>query len=77
MAILSDYEEEHQTQTTPNKPFTVAFDPSNPLGFLEKAFEFVARESDLFKSDFLIKDVSAVVGMVRRKWKWRRRRGKN
>ncbi|XP_022862340.1 protein BOBBER 1-like [Olea europaea var. sylvestris] len=67
MAILSDYEEEEQTQTTSNKPFTAAFDPSNPLGFLEKAFEFVARESDLFKSHFLIKDVSAVVGMVKEK----------
>lgn len=67
MAILSGYKEERQTQTTSNKPFTAAFDPSNPLGFLEKAFEFVVGESDLFKSDFLIKNVSAVVGMVKEK----------
>ncbi|CAI9771991.1 unnamed protein product [Fraxinus pennsylvanica] len=64
---ILDYEEEDQMQTTSNKPFTAAFDPSNPLGFLEKVFEFVARESDLFKSDSLIKDVSAVVRMVKEK----------
>ncbi|KAG6391557.1 hypothetical protein SASPL_149313 [Salvia splendens] len=37
---------------------------SEPLGFVEKVFEFVARESDLFKSD---SDVNAVFRMIRSK----------
>lgn len=73
MAILSDYEEEDQRKASSSsssavkKPFSVALDPSDPLGFLEKVFEFVARESDLFKSDSLVRDVNAVVRMVKDK----------
>ncbi|XP_075494252.1 protein BOBBER 1-like [Primulina tabacum] len=72
MAILSEFEEDiHSKPTTsavpPEKPFTAALEPSNPLGFLEKVFEFVAKESDLFKSDSLVSDVNAVVRMVRDK----------
>ncbi|GFP91300.1 protein bobber 1 [Phtheirospermum japonicum] len=72
MAILSDYEEEdHKKPTTSappaRKPFTAALYPSDPLGFLEKVFEFVARESDLFKSDSLMNDINAVVRMVKDK----------
>ncbi|KAG8390415.1 hypothetical protein BUALT_Bualt01G0080900 [Buddleja alternifolia] len=71
MAILSEYEEENHkkpsSSRTSSKPFTAAFDPSNPLGFLEKVFEFVAKESDLFKSDSLVTDVNAVVRMVKDK----------
>lgn len=57
MAILSDYVEENQMQTTSMKLFTASFDLPNPLGFLEKVFEFMARESFLFKSYSLIKDI--------------------
>ncbi|KAL3838075.1 hypothetical protein ACJIZ3_022666 [Penstemon smallii] len=72
MAILSEYEEDHKKPTPPStssskKPFNAAFDSSNPLGFLEKVFEFVARESDLFKSDSLVNDVNAVIRMVKDK----------
>ncbi|KAL0452416.1 UNVERIFIED_CONTAM: protein BOBBER 1 [Sesamum latifolium] len=72
MAILSDYEEEDQKKPTSRaaparKPFNATLDPSDPLGFLEKVFEFVAKESDLFKSDSLVKDVNAVVRMVKDK----------
>lgn len=72
MAILSDYEEEDQKKPTSSatparKPFNATLDPSDPLGFLEKVFEFVAKESDLFKSDSLVKDVNAVVRMVKDK----------
>ncbi|KAL8049468.1 hypothetical protein ABFX02_06G022400 [Erythranthe guttata] len=63
MAILSDYEEQQYQK----KPFNASFDPSNPLGFLEKVFEFVAKESDLFKSDSLVSDVTAVLRMVKDK----------
>lgn len=70
MAILSDYEEADQKKPSSSavaKPFSAALDPSNPLGFLEKVFEFVAKESDLFKSDSLVSDVNAVVRMVKDK----------
>ncbi|GFP82409.1 probable tRNA (guanine(26)-n(2))-dimethyltransferase 2 [Phtheirospermum japonicum] len=63
MAILSDYEEEDHKKPTPSaslarKLFTATLNPSDPLGFLEKVFEFV--ESNLFKSDSLASDVNAV-----------------
>ncbi|KAK4431338.1 protein BOBBER 1 [Sesamum alatum] len=72
MAILSEYEEEDHKKPSSSaasarKPFNAAFDPSDPLGFLEKVFEFVAKESDLFKSDSLVADVNAVVRMVKDK----------
>ncbi|KAL0304402.1 UNVERIFIED_CONTAM: protein BOBBER 1 [Sesamum radiatum] len=72
MAILSDYEEEDHKEPSSSaaparKPFNSALDPSDPLGFLEKVFEFVAKESDLFKSDSLVADVNAVVRMVKDK----------
>ncbi|XP_073131528.1 protein BOBBER 1-like [Henckelia pumila] len=72
MAILSDYEEDNQkkpaTSAVPaRKQFNAALDPSDPIGFLEKVFEFVARESDLFKSDSLVSDVNAVLRMVKDK----------
>ncbi|KAL3652437.1 hypothetical protein CASFOL_002118 [Castilleja foliolosa] len=72
MAILSDYEEEEQKKPTPSatparKLFNAALNPSDPLGFLEKVLEFMARESDLFKSDSLVNDVNAVVRMVKEK----------
>lgn len=70
MAILSDYEEDQQeprSSSSSGKPFNAALDPSNPLGFLETALQFLAKESDLFKSDSLAKDVNAVVRQVKEK----------
>ncbi|XP_060203854.1 protein BOBBER 1 [Lycium barbarum] len=68
MAIISDYEEQDNSKPScSSKPFKAVLDPSNPLGFLEAAFEFLGRESDLLKSDSLISDVSAVVRMVKDK----------
>ncbi|XP_047342102.1 protein BOBBER 1-like [Impatiens glandulifera] len=66
MAIISEMEEEPQ-QTSPGKPFSASLDPSRPLDFLEKALDFVSRESDLFKSDSVVNDVNAVVRMVKEK----------
>ncbi|KAK6135205.1 hypothetical protein DH2020_031050 [Rehmannia glutinosa] len=62
MAILSEYNEEDQNKPSSSlasakKPFNASLNPSNPLGFLEEVFEFVAKESDLFKSDSLVNDV--------------------
>ncbi|EPS57644.1 salt tolerance protein 5-like protein [Genlisea aurea] len=73
MAILSDFEGDDQqgsvysAAVSAGKPFDAVLEPSNPLDFLEKVFEFVARESDLFRSDSLLSDVSAVVRMVKDK----------
>ncbi|KAA8533604.1 hypothetical protein F0562_030962 [Nyssa sinensis] len=65
MAILSDYEEDQKP--SPSKPFNALLDPSNPLGFLETVFDFVSRESDLFKSDSVVKDVIALVRTTKEK----------
>ncbi|KAI3751151.1 hypothetical protein L2E82_22197 [Cichorium intybus] len=71
MAILSDYEEEDQKQTKTTeslkKPFNAVLDSSDPLRFLQTAFEFVARETDLFKTDSVIKDVNGLVRTVKEK----------
>ncbi|XP_057774223.1 protein BOBBER 2-like isoform X2 [Salvia miltiorrhiza] len=68
MAILSDYEEaEKKPAPSAKKQFSASLDPSNPLGFLENVLEFIARESDLFKSDSLVNDVNAAVRMVKNK----------
>lgn len=63
MAILSDYEEAESVK----KPFNAVLDSSNPLQFLQTAFEFVARETDLFKKDFVIRDVNGLVRSVKEK----------
>lgn len=71
MAILSEYEEDQQKATNPSpsstKPFNAVLDPTNPLGFLETVFDFVSRESDLFKSDYGVRDVNALVRRVKEK----------
>lgn len=61
MAIISDFQEEEQTnkqspsssQPKPSKsiPFTSTFDPSNPAAFIEKVFDFIANESDFFEKE--------------------------
>jgi len=61
MAILSDYEEPEQNQQAPASPssslsFNVVLDPSNPLGLLESALNFLSQKSDVLKTD-----VSALV----------------
>lgn len=71
MAIISDYNEHDNKPPSSSpvsaKPFNAVLDPSNPLGFLEAVFEFLGRESDIFKSDSLVSDVNAVVRMVKDK----------
>ncbi|XP_071732231.1 protein BOBBER 1-like [Rutidosis leptorrhynchoides] len=63
MAILSDYEEAESVK----KPFNAVLDTSNPIQFLQTAFDFVARETDLFKKDSVIKDVNGLVRSVKEK----------
>jgi len=69
MAIISDYQDENQTpssssQPKPSKtiPFSSTFDPSKPSAFLEKVFDFIAKEStDFFDKDSAEKVVLSVV----------------
>ncbi|KAK3000296.1 hypothetical protein RJ639_020996 [Escallonia herrerae] len=72
MAILSDYEE--PANPSPPEaakqvpvPFSAALDPSDPLGFVRGALEFVARESGLFRSGSAVAEVSALVREVKEK----------
>ncbi|GMH08899.1 hypothetical protein Nepgr_010739 [Nepenthes gracilis] len=72
MAILSDYEEEQsqpqpqqQQQQRQNSSFHATLDPSNPLGFIQAAFEYVSTESDFFKRETSEKEVVALVRSVR------------
>ncbi|KAJ8558118.1 hypothetical protein K7X08_004884 [Anisodus acutangulus] len=67
MAIISEYNEQDNKPHVSAKPFNAVLDPANPLGFLESVFEFLGRESDIFKSDSLLSDVNAVVRMVKDK----------
>ncbi|XP_059629053.1 protein BOBBER 1-like isoform X2 [Cornus florida] len=72
MAILSEYEEEDQrpmesSSSTTTKPFNAEFDPSNPLGFVKNVFEFVSLESNLFRSESVIRDVTALARSVKEK----------
>lgn len=41
--------------------FNADFDPSNPLGFLEKVFDFLANESDFLSRDRAEKEIETVV----------------
>lgn len=71
MAILSDYEEEQdqpQPQQQPQKKaYSATLDPSNPLGFIQSAIEFVSNETDFFANASSEKDVAALVKKVREK----------
>ncbi|KAK2973588.1 hypothetical protein RJ640_023238 [Escallonia rubra] len=72
MAILSEYEE--PANPSPPEaakqvpvPFSAALDPSDPLGFVRGALEFVARESGLFRGGSAVAEVSALVREVKEK----------
>ncbi|KAJ0101387.1 hypothetical protein Patl1_05142 [Pistacia atlantica] len=83
MAIISDYTEEEKKPEVKKKPsasastsssskttpFSATFDASNPLGFLEKVFEFVANESDFLTKDAAEKQITAVAQAAKEKRK--------
>jgi len=55
MAIISDYQDDNQTSSSSSQPkssktipFSSTFDPSEPSAFLEKVFDFIAKESTDF-----------------------------
>ncbi|KAI4325009.1 hypothetical protein MLD38_030444 [Melastoma candidum] len=80
MAIISDDQEEPEASPNPkSKPqrrpssssvearhsFSASLDPSNPLGFVESAFRFLAEESDFLLEDSAERDVVGVVRAAR------------
>ncbi|GLU12017.1 hypothetical protein SLE2022_287260 [Rubroshorea leprosula] len=72
MAIISEYQEEEEkpsTSTPPSKTvsFTGSLDPSNPAGFLEKVFDFVAKESDFLGKATAEKEIAALVKAAKEK----------
>lgn len=73
MAIISEFEED-QKEKKPSPPpsssaatatFSASFDPSNPLGFLEKAVDFVAQQSDFLEKVTAEKEILSVVRAVK------------
>ncbi|CAA7050197.1 unnamed protein product [Microthlaspi erraticum] len=64
MAIISEMQEEK-----PSLPFKASFEPSNPLGFLEKVLDFIGKESDFLMKDTAEKEISTVVKAAKEKLK--------
>ncbi|CAI0449941.1 unnamed protein product [Linum tenue] len=65
MALISEYEEEE----SPAQPstFTAPFDPSNPLGIVEKLFDFLAAECDYLSKDAAEKEIAAAAKAAKEK----------
>uniref|UniRef100_A0A1J3ICV9 Protein BOBBER 2 n=1 Tax=Noccaea caerulescens TaxID=107243 RepID=A0A1J3ICV9_NOCCA len=62
MAIISEMQEEK-----PSLPFKASFDPSNPLGFLEKVLDFIGKESNFLMKDTAEKEISTAVKAAKEK----------
>ncbi|XP_059440879.1 protein BOBBER 1-like [Corylus avellana] len=58
MAILEEVE---QLQQSSSFTFNAVLDPSNPLGFIESAFNFVSQNSNLFKTESAEKQIMSSV----------------
>lgn len=73
MAILSDLEEDQQnnkpSSSTSLSKFTASLDPSNPIGFLEKVFEFLSRESDFLRRDSSLKEITSLLSALQEREK--------
>jgi len=84
MAIISDFEEEQKetkpststsSATTTKKKtvsFSASFDPSSPLGFVEKVLDFLGEESDFLERDTAEKEIAAAVKAAKEKRKKRK-----
>lgn len=66
MAIISEVEEE-STSRPSLLPFRATFDPSNPLGFLEKVFDFLGAQSDFLKKVSAEQEIAAAVRAAKEK----------
>lgn len=87
MAIISDFHEDEPNEPQKKKAsassqpsssssqqpssFTAKFDPSNPINFLEKVFDFVAQESDFLGKETAEKEIASLVRAATEKKKKR------
>ncbi|KAG6636309.1 hypothetical protein CIPAW_11G102400 [Carya illinoinensis] len=72
MAIPLDYQEDQphdQHHSSNSFSFNAVLNPSNPLGFLKSAFNFVSQKSDLFKNDSAEKEIMSSVRSIKEKMK--------
>lgn len=77
MAIISDYDEgENKSPAKPSPsssastvPFTGDLDRSNPIGFIEKVFDFIAGESDYLGKDSAEREIASIVRAASEKQK--------
>ncbi|CAH8341336.1 unnamed protein product [Eruca vesicaria subsp. sativa] len=67
MAIISEVEEESSSSRPSMLPFRATFDSSNPLGFLQKVFDFLGQQSDFLKKPSAEEEISAAVRAVKEK----------
>ena len=68
MAIISEVEEESSSRPS-MLPFRATFDSSNPLGFLQKVFDFLGEQSDYLKKPSAEEEIAAVVRAAKEKLK--------
>lgn len=74
MAIISDFQEEQDnakpsSSSARTASFSANLDPSRPLGFLEKVFEFLGEESDFLERDTAAEEIVAAVKVAKEKKK--------
>lgn len=77
MAIISDYEEEESRSPAKPSPsssastvsFNGSLDRSNPIGFIETVFDFIARESDYLGKDSSEKEITSALRAAKEKQK--------
>ncbi|XP_059440801.1 protein BOBBER 1-like [Corylus avellana] len=62
MVTISDYQEDQQSSSF---TFNAVLEPSNPLGFLESAFNFVSQNSNLFKTDSAEKQITSLAHSIK------------
>ncbi|KAJ4875686.1 Protein BOBBER 1 [Raphanus sativus] len=66
MAIISEVEEESSSRPS-MLPFRATFDSSNPLGFLQKVFDFLGEQSDYLKKPSAEEEIAAAVRAAKEK----------
>src|SRR5689334_10079932 len=53
-------------------PFSASFEPSNPLGFLEKVFAFIGKESNFLKKDSAENEIITAITAAKKKLKMKK-----
>ncbi|XP_012486547.1 protein BOBBER 1 [Gossypium raimondii] len=73
MAIISEFQEEEARPSASSSPkavpFNASLDPSDPVGFLEKVFDFLAKETNFLEKENFDKEIAVVVRVAKEKHK--------